>query len=69
MALPVAAPVTTPAISTGAIEELLLLHVPLAVASFNAVIDPRHTPREPVIGAGNGFTVTDAVAIQPVGKV
>ena len=63
-------PVTTPEVNpTDAIPLALLLHVPPAVISLNVVVRPEHTSIVPVIKAGNGFTVTTTVAIQPVGNV
>ena len=47
---------------------LLLLHVPPPVASVRLVVSPEHTEWEPVISE-NGFTLTNVVAIQPVGSV
>ena len=45
------------------------LQVPPEVTSPSVVEVPIHNPSVPVIGLGNGFTVTIEVAIQPVGKV
>ena len=67
-AAPVAVPVTTPP-DTEATPDALLLHVPNGLASLKLVERPWHTVSVPVIGEGNGFTVTIAVAIQPVGMV
>ena len=63
--LPIAAPVTTPDAVTVAIAVLLLLHTPPAAASEKAVVDPEQMEDDPLVivpAAGNGFTVTDAVA-------
>jgi hypothetical protein len=43
---------------TVAIPVLLLLQVPPAEVSLNAVVIPIHTVAEPITGPGNGFTVT-----------
>lgn len=45
------------------------VHMPPVVVSVNAVVVPAHNTLFPLIGCGNGFTVTTAVMIQPVGKV
>jgi hypothetical protein len=68
--VPVERPVTIPLVaSTVAIDILLLLQVPVEVASLSVIVDPGHTDEAPVIAAGRGFTVAMAVATQPVGKV
>jgi len=67
--LPVATPLTIPVDPTLARLVLLLLHVPPVVASLNAVVDPAHTTRVPVIPAGKGLTVTGVVMKQPVDNV
>jgi hypothetical protein len=61
VAVPTAAPVTTPVALTGATDALLLLHVPPAVALLSAVVEPTHTWRMPFTTAGNWLTVTTAV--------
>ena len=67
--VPDATPVTTPVEGlTVAIVEVLLVHVPLPVASLNVVVKPTQTVSVPVIDAGNGLTVTTLVAIQPVAR-
>ncbi len=67
--VPAVTPVTTPA-PAGTVENaLLLLQVPPTVASVNVVVKPTQTAIGPDIAAGNGLTVTVAVAIQPVGNV
>ena len=67
VAVPSATPVTFPVVAfTDAIDALLLLHVPPAVASLSKIVWPTHTVAEPDIDAGNAFTVMLAVAIQPV---
>jgi len=43
--------------------------VPPAVGSLKLVVDPAQTTAVPVIGAGNGLTVTVVVIRQPVGNV
>jgi hypothetical protein len=66
VAAPTVSPVTMPVNKlTVATVVLLLLHVPPAVASLNIVVSPKHTFVLPVIGAGNGFTVTVVVMKQP----
>ena len=63
-------PVTTPvAAPTVPIAVAVLVHVPPAVPSASVVVDPMHTPSDPVIFAGSGFTVTAALTKHPVGKV
>ena len=62
-------PVTTPVVDIVPIVPVLLLDVPPPVASVKEVVNPVHTLSDPSIAVGNGFTVTTAVAIQPVGKV
>jgi hypothetical protein len=48
---------------------LLLLQVPPLVALLRLVVRPIHTNVVPVIEAGNGFTVTTVVAMQPVPNI
>ena len=48
---------------------LLLLQMPPAVTSLISIVDPEHTDVGPVIGDGNGFTITILVASHPVGNV
>jgi hypothetical protein len=67
--VPSATPETTPPAVTLAINELLLDHAPPASALLNAVVLPIHTFNEPVIAAGNEFTVAIAVMIQLVGSL
>jgi len=55
-------PVTIPPVETVACAVLLLLHVPPLVASDKLMVDPVHTLVGPLIAAGNGLTVTGAVA-------
>ncbi len=54
---------------TEAIPEAAILQVPGVVASLNGVVKPMHTAFIPVMGAGNGLTVSGIVIIQVVGKV
>src|SRR5437868_1617090 len=65
VAVPAAAPVTTPEIPTGATAVALLLHEPLGVASLSDVVLPSHTVVAPMIGE-RALTVTVTVAMQPV---
>ncbi len=65
-AKPVTRPEPDPMVATAT---ALLLHNPNGVGSDNVVVRPRHTLFEPVTDAGNGFTVTALVVIQPVGNV
>ena len=62
IAVPAVPPVTTPAPLIEAVPGALLLHVPPAVASVNAVVRPEHTARVPVMAVGKAFTVTVVVA-------
>ena len=51
-------PVTTPVVVViVALDVVLLLQVPPAVASDNVIADPTHTVIAPVIDAGVPFTV------------
>ena len=54
-------PLTLPEPSTIALAVLLLLHVPPAVTSLNAVNSPTHTAGVPEIADGRAFTVSAAV--------
>ena len=68
--VPADTPVTTPLVMPiVAMPVALLLQVPGALASVSVVVSPAHTSSVPVITAGNGFTVTIAVMIHPVGNV
>lgn len=70
VSVPASTPVTTPVAGIMvAVAVLLLLQVPPALASLSVTDAPSHTPVAPVIVAGSGFTVTLAVAVQPVGMV
>ena len=63
-------PVTFPVVATTvATAVLLLLHVPLAVASDNIVVVPTHTLLAPDIGAGVALTVRVMDFAQPVVSV
>lgn len=66
LAPPVTSPEPEPIVAT---VVLLLLHVPPDDASFKVVVAPAQIPVVPVIGDGTGFTVSIAVAAQPVDKV
>ena len=63
---PLTTPVPPPTVAT---KVLLLVHAPNPVASDKEVVKPAQTFVVPVIAAGNGFTVTNAVMTQPVGRV
>ena len=66
VAVPAVTPVTVPvAEPTVALEVLLLLHVPLPVASVNVVVSPIHTAPVPVIPEGTELTVIVVAAVQP----
>jgi hypothetical protein len=70
VAVPAAAPVTIPVPTpTVAIAVLLLLHVQPAGVVVSVVVRPTHKLVLPVIGVGNGLTVTVAVAAHVVGSV
>jgi len=63
-------PVTSPELEPiEATAITLLLQVPPIVASLKTVVVPAHMVVFPVMAAGNGFTVTVTVRIQPVGNV
>lgn len=64
-------PLTTPVLPTVAIDVLPLLHVPPEVALNKLTVLPTHTLIAPdgVIAPGSAFTVTIAVAKQPVPSV
>jgi hypothetical protein len=64
--LPAAMPVTTPEADTVPSALMLLLQFPPGVTSVSVVVEPTHTEVVPVIATGVWFTVTTAVAIQPV---
>lgn len=58
VAVPAAAPLTSPPGFTVAIVVLLLLHVPPVKASDKSVVYPAQSVLIPVIAGGIGFTVT-----------
>ena len=64
--VPAVPPVTTPDVDTVAVVLLPVLQVPPVVVSVNAVVIPSHTVGVPPIVAGSAFTVTFAVAAQPL---
>lgn len=43
-----------------------VLHTPPVAGSVKVVVAPAHTKADPVIGEGNGLTVTGVVVIHPV---
>ncbi len=51
--------------STVATDEVELLHTPPLTALLSWADEPPHTVLVPVIGAGDGLTVTGIVAVQP----
>jgi hypothetical protein len=63
---PAVTPVTTPVEEPIDAKVPLLLQVPPALALLNVIVEPTQTLARPVIGAGNGLTVTVVVVIQPV---
>ncbi len=70
IAVPCVLPDTMPVlVPTEATVLSLLLHVPPADVLANVVVAPTQTVGVPVTGAGIGYTVTTAVAIQPVAIV
>ena len=60
-AVPMAMPVTVPAVLTVATAALLLLHVPPVVASLRAVVLPAHVLSVPVMGRSGLFHSTEVV--------
>ena len=50
-------------------EVLVTPHTPPTVGSLKLIEEPAHTEFAPAMTPGNGFTVTVAVLMQPVGKV
>ena len=63
---PVITPVVDPIV---AIAVLLLTHVPPAEASATVTEEPAQTVVIPVIADGNGLTVNEVDAIQPVAPI
>ena len=49
--VPAAMPVTTPAVLTVAVVELLVLHVPPVGEAVNVIVEPAQTVLPPVIDA------------------
>jgi len=69
-AVPAIPPVTMPVVDPiAAIVVLLLLQVPVVVASVSVVVKPEHTDKVPEMLTGVGLTVTTAEVTQPVDKV
>jgi hypothetical protein len=68
IAVPAVTPVITPADDVDAFA-LLLVHVPPATVLLSVTVLPVHTDDGPLIAAGAVFTVTVAVATQPVPSV
>lgn len=70
LVVPAPVPYTTPVEGTTvAILLLALLHVPPAGVQPNAVENPLHTERVPVIAPGSTLMVITVVMLQPVGNV
>ena len=66
--VPAAAPVKRPvALSIVATPVLLLLHVPLTVASLKGITSPAQIVELPDIATGNGLTVAVINALHPAG--
>ena len=63
---PPATPVTMPPADTLATEGVPLLHTPPGTVLVSSDVWPTQTFADPLIGAGNGFTVTIRTALQPV---
>ena len=63
LTIPVTTPLLVPILPVAAAPDV---HVPPVVASLSVVFNPTHTVCVPLIVAGNGFTVTLDIAIQPV---
>ena len=55
--------------STVAMVVTVLVHVPPVDVSVNTEVSPLHTAGDPVIIAGNGFTVILRLLGQPLGNV
>ena len=70
VAVPALIPVMMPEVAPiVAIAVLLLVHVPPAAVLVSVVVEPIHTSAVPAIEAGKGFTVNEAVRIQPAVEV
>ena len=67
--VPATFPVTTPELLMAATAAFVLLQVPPLTVFARVSEAPAHTLLPPVMGAGNAFTVTGAVATQPAGGV
>ena len=67
--VPATNPVTMPEVETVPVPAVDELHKPPGLVSLNAVLLPAHSAGVPVIIAGAAFTVTMAVAVQPVASV
>ena len=67
--VPAVTPVTIPFEEPIVAFALLLIQVPPVALLLSVVVKPAQTASVPVMFAGNGLTVTTAVAIQPVGNV
>ena len=66
-AVPGASPVIIPVTGSAvAMPPLAALHAPPEVALLSVVVNPAHMWVDPVMMAGCGFTVIDAVAAQPI---
>jgi hypothetical protein len=69
-AVPTFVPVTIPVLMpTLALDELLLVHVPVPAALLRVVVAVLHTLAVPLLAPGIAFTVTDAVDAQPIALV
>ena len=67
---PAEMPVTMPEVApTVATEGEVLVHVPKPPAANIKVTSPTHSELTPLMGPGNGFTVTGCTAVQPSGSV
>jgi hypothetical protein len=67
--VPAEIPVTNPPAEIVAMPGDAELQVPPPDASVNKVVWPTHTVSVPLMGAGNGLTVTVRVAEQPDSNV
>lgn len=71
--VPAATPCTVvvvlgPAVTVATVMSLLV-HVPPAVRSVQVILEPAQTVASPVIAAGTGLTVNNAVSMQPLGSM
>ena len=66
---PADAPDTAPPVETVAADELLLLHTPPVMGSFNVAPDPVHISVLPVIVPAAALTIMAVLLTQPVGNV